>query len=115
MNYFAVIRLVRNDSPMKLEFFAQDATAAMKEMLRGAGCLTTNELKEFELYEVLTNGRQVVGYRPVANRRQRDKALPYVSPPASGTAMAIVPKESVTQAVAKVFTEAAYTPYQLVK
>lgn len=115
MNYFAIVRLIRNPDSMKLSFSAQDSSAAMKEMLRGCKCTSTNELKEFELFEVVTEGTKVVGYRPVANRHLRKETLPYIDAPVVSTALALTPKASVTEAVANIFTESSYSPYQLVK
>jgi hypothetical protein len=114
-DYFAVIRLVRNDTPMRAEFSAQDVAGAMKELLRACGCTSSNELKEFELYEVLRSQAGLVGgYRPVASRiapanvSTATGVLPAITAPTT----AVLELEKLEQ---KMLSEKAYTPYSLIQ
>lgn len=89
-NYFAIIRLKRNDAPLKMSFQAHGTSKAILEMLKGAGCSSISEVKEYEILEILENNKYVpvaARYPPGSESLGRNWAPTTESAP---------PKESVT-------------------
>lgn len=102
-HYYAVIRLVGASTPNKIDIIADGTMKAIDEMVRGAGVATTSEIEEWEIMEILEDG---AAYRPVSSKGPKR--------PRKTTEMIVAPPHtpSVVEAVAALYDEIAYVPYQ---
>lgn len=74
-DYMAIVKPTNYTKPVKIMFEAKDSSSALDEMYKRVNAATTSDIEEYELYQVLGDGRLMsVAFKPLTIVMPKDEA-----------------------------------------